>query len=74
MVVGDNIRKIRLEKGLTEAQLAALAGITQGAVSHLELGTREDPRLSTVAAIAAALRVSVKELLTEKKGEKTDGE
>ena len=44
----------RAERGLTQAELAALCGTTQSAVARLERGARP-PRLDTLLRIANAL-------------------
>jgi len=53
-----NLRQLRQKRGLTQAQLAAAAGIDQTAVSQIELGKVLDPRWSTITSLSAALRIS----------------
>jgi transcriptional regulator with XRE-family HTH domain len=62
--VGRRIRAIRAEQGLNLDQLARLSGISAPALSLIETGKR-DARLTTVAKIAAALRVSLSTLLDD---------
>ncbi len=62
--VGQRIRAIRGAQGLNLNELARLTGISAPALSLIETGKR-DPRLKTLAKIAAALRVSVAHLLEE---------
>ena len=62
--VGRRIRAIRAEQGLNLDQLARLSGISAPALSLIETGKR-DARLTTVAKIAAALRVSLSALLDD---------
>ena len=40
MATGDNIRRHRKAKGLTQAQLADAVGLTEGAIRHYESGIR----------------------------------
>lgn len=51
-----NVRALRISKGLTQAQLAELAGVNQATVSKLERG-ETNITIDKIEAIAAALRV-----------------
>lgn len=62
---GQRVKKLRTERGLTQPELAALAGLTKDTISNWERGRRVDPPISAVRAIADALGVSVADLLTE---------
>ena len=58
MATGDNIRRHRKAKGLTQAQLADAVGLTEGAIRHYESGIRAvKPEL--LEEIAKALVISV---------------
>lgn len=58
MATGDNIRRHRKAKGLTQAQLADAVGLTEGAIRHYESGIRAvKPEL--LEEIAKELEVSV---------------
>lgn len=50
--------RIRLERGMSQAALASLAGTSQSYIARIEAGLI-DPRLKTVGRIAAALGVSL---------------
>jgi transcriptional regulator with XRE-family HTH domain len=60
--VGKTIRKLRQEKGLSQADLADRAGLSREYVNKIEAG-RYDPPLSTINALARALRVRPARLL-----------
>ena len=62
--IGGRIRAIRAEQSLNLDQLARLTGISAPALSLIETGKR-DARLTTLAKIAAALRVSLSALLDD---------
>jgi transcriptional regulator with XRE-family HTH domain len=59
--IGREIRRLREEKGWSQAQLAVDAGIGVSAVSLIETGKR-NPSATTLAKIAAALGVGVADL------------
>lgn len=60
--VGEVLETARRARGMTQAELADLAGITQAALSRYENGLRE-PEESHLEAIAAALGITPKLLL-----------
>lgn len=59
--MSSQVRRLRKDRGLSQAQLAELAGVEQGTISKIEVGSRRgDPE--TLERIAKALSVSVEEL------------
>lgn len=56
-LVGQNVRRIRLEKGLTQEQFSDLSGFSQQYLSGLERGSR-NPTVVTLYELAKALGVS----------------
>lgn len=63
MSVGENIRRIRLEKGITQKELGEKSGINPAQIRRYELGGKNsNPKLETIQKIADALNVSVTEL------------
>ena len=64
MTIGQNVRRIRREKGVTQWQLSSAIGVTPGTVLLIERGVREcTPEM--VEGIAKALGVSVDRLYKE---------
>lgn len=61
-LVGQNVRRIRDRKGLTQEQFADLSGYSQQYISDLERGLR-NPTIITVYELATALAVSHLDLL-----------
>ena len=53
-----SLRTLRRLAGLTQPQLAGRSGITQTAISMLELGKVAGPRATTTHRLARALRVT----------------
>ena len=65
--LGDQIRRYRLEKGLTQTQLGKKIGVSQRVVAYYEVkGISPPPEL--LVRIADALKVSTDTLLGRKKG------
>lgn len=64
MTVGDNIKKLRLEKGLTQKELGDLCGMADSAIRRYESG-RGNPTDKTLMRIASALKVPREVLLFE---------
>lgn len=62
--VGANVRRLRLERGLTQEALADAAGLDRTYVSGLERGVR-NPSLSTLSKLAAALDVPLARLVED---------
>lgn len=60
--LGETIKELRLEKGLTQPQLAKLVGVSNGMISIWENNINE-PKASYVKKLAAALEVTCDYLL-----------
>lgn len=60
--LGENIRKIRLAKGMTQGDLCRKLEVDRGYMSNVETG-KKNPTLATIERIAKALGVSTDELL-----------
>jgi transcriptional regulator with XRE-family HTH domain len=60
----DNLKRIRIERGLSQTELAELTGLTQVTISHYETGS-QTPNVKTADKIAHALGVTLNELLAE---------
>jgi transcriptional regulator with XRE-family HTH domain len=61
-LVGQNVKRIRLERGLTQEQFSEKSGFSQQYLSGLETGQRNST-VVTVYELAQALGVSYLELL-----------
>ena len=71
--IGMRIQKYRMEKGLTQDELAELVGTSQKYISRIETGYH-NMKVDTIAAIAKYLGVSVDYLIadfTDSKNEST---
>ncbi len=61
---GQQLQRLRTNRGLTQEQLAVKAGLVRVYVTKLEQG-EHDPTLTMLVRLAKALRISVTELLGE---------
>jgi transcriptional regulator with XRE-family HTH domain len=61
---GDKLRRLRVERALSQQDLERMTGIAQSTISNLELGNRP-ARLSTIRKLAEALNAEPKELMKE---------
>lgn len=59
------LREKRIEKGLSQYQLAIVSGIAQQTISSIESGSRPNPGILTLYPIAQALGCSVDDLYTK---------
>jgi len=66
--MGLRIRHLRKAKGLTQAMLAEMAGISRSQLAEIE-GERKPANTIRLAAIARALEVSVEDLFDEGEAE-----
>lgn len=56
--IGEDVRRLRTERGLSQQELAERMGVAQSVVARLEAGGVE-PRLSTLDRVAQALGVEL---------------
>lgn len=61
-LVGKNVKRIRLKKGLTQEEFAEISGFSQQYISDLERG-RRNPTVITLYELARALGVTHTELV-----------
>ena len=61
-LVGQNVRRIRQKRGLTQEKFAEISGFSQQYLSSLENG-RRNPTVVTVYELATALCVSHMDLV-----------
>ncbi|MNQ42150.1 HTH-type transcriptional regulator SinR [compost metagenome] len=63
-IVGDNVRRLRKHKGLTQAQLASASGLDLRYLGGIERGAG-NPSVDVLGRLAGALDVHPGELLYE---------
>jgi len=62
--IGKRIRKLRLERKLTQSALAQASGLTKGYVSKIE-NSKSSPPVSTLIVLAEALGVTMDTIFSE---------
>ncbi len=62
MKLGDKIRALREESGLTQGQLATYSAVSQGYLSQLENGEVKNPSAAVLLRVAEAMHVDADEL------------
>ena len=64
-ILGKNIKRFRLVKGLTQEDLAKKVGLSKDTISKIELGKQENPGFKYLTLIGQELDVSLEELFLE---------
>jgi transcriptional regulator with XRE-family HTH domain len=64
MKTGDNIRRVRTAKGLSQKEVTINAGLDTAQYSRIENG-KTDPSVSTLERIAKAIGVPIADFFTE---------
>ena len=62
-IIGWNLRRLRVERGLSQERLALVANIDRAYVGRVERGS-ENVTIATLEAMAKALAVPIVDLLT----------
>lgn len=63
--IGDNIKKIRQERGISQDRLSKLADLSLNTVVNVETGGSANPTIETLTRIANALEVKVDDLIKD---------
>ena len=61
--LGERIKRLRLNLGLTQSELASHADVTKAYLSQIEAGQRKNPSAEVLHKIALALDTTVAQLL-----------
>ncbi len=69
MSLAENIRRIRLQKQITQPDLAKKAGVSKGYIHTLEAGVMKNPSLDVLGKIATALDTTIAELIGQPRTE-----
>ena len=64
-MLADNVERYRTKKGLSQDQLARKAGVTYSTLTKMESGVNQNPKVKTLQQIAAALDVTLDDLMKQ---------
>jgi transcriptional regulator with XRE-family HTH domain len=62
-IIGRQLKRLRTQRGLSQAELAVRAGVSPDLIAKLEQGTRHSARLTSLARLAQALGTPLSEML-----------
>ncbi|WP_078428927.1 helix-turn-helix domain-containing protein [Alkalihalobacterium alkalinitrilicum] len=64
-MIGEKVKKLRLEKGLSLSELAESAGVAKSYLSSIERNIQSNPSIQFLEKISKVLGVSVETVLNE---------
>ena len=64
-LVGENVRQLRISRGMTQERLAEVSGFSQQYISDLERG-RRNPTVVSLFDLAQALKATPAELVMQR--------
>jgi len=64
MKIGEKIKELRTEKGLSQMQLAKIVGVSQKAIDYWERNVNE-PKASYIMALVKTFELSYDEFFTD---------
>lgn len=68
MTIGEKVKRLRKEKGITQEELGAAIGVKKAAINKYETGVVVNLKKSTIASLARALDVNPVWLMDEADG------
>lgn len=68
--LGNRIRDARVDRGLSQQDLADMVGVKQATISRIESGTISQPRFTDIVKIADALGCRMEYLVRDKEQRK----
>lgn len=64
MDIGNRLKQIRINKGLSGEALEILSGVSQSTISRIELN-KTSPSIATLEQLCNAMQISIKDLLND---------
>ncbi|MDR7073390.1 XRE family transcriptional regulator of biofilm formation [Fictibacillus barbaricus] len=65
MMIGERVKKYRMDKGLSITALAEKAGVAKSYISALERNIQQNPSIQLLEKIADVLNISVDHLINQ---------
>lgn len=65
-MIGERVKKYRLQKGLSLTELAEAAGVAKSYLSSIERNIQSNPSIQFLEKVSSVLEVNVETLLNEK--------
>lgn len=69
-MLGGNLKRIRLEKGLSIRELQRMSGVSHTIIMNIESGKSKNPTIISIMKLAKTLDVTIDELIYGKKEKK----
>jgi|SRR5690606_27107347 len=64
-MIGDKVKKFRMEKGLSLTELAERAGVAKSYLSSIERNIQSNPSIQFLEKIASVLNIPIESLINE---------
>ncbi|WP_425481221.1 helix-turn-helix domain-containing protein [Metabacillus lacus] len=65
MMIGQKIKRLREQKGLTITELAARSGVSKSYISSMERDIKKNPSIEVLSRLSKVLQVEIGELVRE---------
>lgn len=62
-MIGRDLRKIRLQKGMSLTELATLSGVSKSYISSIERGLKSNPSILILEKLSKALNIPLTNLI-----------
>lgn len=63
IMLGENLKKIRIEKGLSIRELQRMSGVSHTIIMNIESGKSKNPTIIPIMKLAKTLEVTINELI-----------
>ncbi|MFC5773239.1 helix-turn-helix domain-containing protein [Ectobacillus antri] len=71
-MIGERIKRLRLQRGISLTELAEKAGVAKSYISSIERNLQQNPSIQFLEKISSVLRVPLDSLLYDKSFEEQD--